>query len=70
MSEENFYELDKLVIDFWLNRNDISLADISEHLSEESLVCGSFSKNFEKIMQRKMSFGEEYQIDVDYEVEE
>ena len=70
MSEENFYDLDKLVIDFWLNQNDISLADISEHLSEESLVCGSFSKNFEKIMKRKMSFGEEYQIDVDYEVEE
>ena len=70
MNEENFYELDKLVIDFWLNYNDISLADISEHLSEESLVCGSFSKNFEKIMKRKMSFGEEYQIDVDYEVEE
>ena len=70
MSEENFYELDKLVIDFWLNQNDISLADISEHLSEESLVCGSFSKNFEKIMKRKMSFGEEYQVDVDYEVED
>ena len=50
MSEENFYELDKLVIDFWLNQNDISLVDISEHLSEESLVCGSFNKNFEKIM--------------------
>lgn len=70
MNEENFYELDRLIIDFWLNCNDISLADISEHLSEESLVCGDFSKNFEKIMKRKMSFGEEYQIDVDYEVEE
>lgn len=65
---ENFYELDKFVINYWLKHDNISLADISEHLSEESLVSGSFSKNFEKIMQRKMSFGEEFQIDVDYEV--
>ena len=70
MTEEKFYELDKFVIDFWLKHNDISLTDISEHLSEESLVCGSCSKNFEKIMKRKMSFGEEFQIDVDYKVEE
>lgn len=70
MTEEKFYELDKLVIDFWLSYNGISLADISEHLSEESLACGSFSKNFEKIMQRKMSFGEEFETDVDYEVED
>ena len=66
---ENFYELDKLVIDYWLKHDNISLEDISEHLSEESLVSGSFSENFEKIMQRKISFGEDFQIGVDYEVE-
>ena len=67
--KENFYELDKFVINYWLKHNDVSLADISEHFNEESLVCGNFSRNFEKIMQRKMSFGEEVQIDVDYEVQ-
>ena len=65
MNEENFYELDKFVIDFWLKHNNVSLADISDHLSEESLVSGDFSKNFEKIMKRKMSFGEEFQIERD-----
>ncbi|MCK4528242.1 hypothetical protein KAW18_12795 [candidate division WOR-3 bacterium] len=53
---ENFYELDKLVIDYWLKHDNISLEDISEHLSEKSLVSGSFSKNFEKIMQTKNEF--------------
>ena len=69
MSGEYFYELDKFVIEFWIKHNGVSLADISDHLSEESLVSGSFSKNFEKIMKRKMSFEDEFQIDVDYEVE-
>ena len=64
MNEENFYGLDKFVIDFWLKHN-VSLADISDHLSEESLVSGDFSKNFEKIMKREMSFGEEFQIERD-----
>ena len=70
MSKENFYELDKFVVEYQLQHNDISLVDISEHLNKESLVCGNFSKNFEKIMQRKISFREEFQIDVDYEVED
>ena len=69
MIKENFYELDKFVVEYWLKHDDVSLADISEHFSKESLVSGNFSKNFEKIMQRKMSFGEEFQIDVDYEIE-
>ena len=58
-----FYELDVFVVNWWLKSDGISLADISNHLIEESLVKGEFAENFEMIMKRKMSFGEEYQKD-------
>lgn len=64
----NFFELDKFIIDYWMKHENISLSDISKHLSEESLISGSFSENFEKIMKRKMSDGEEFQVAEDYEV--
>ena len=71
MNEENFYKLDKLIIDFWLKHAaDISLLEISDHLSEKSLMCGNFNKNFEKIMQRKMSFGDECQVDNEIDEQE
>lgn len=58
-----FYGLDKLIIDWWLKNEGISLGEISKHLNEYSIVNGEFAKNFEEIMHREMSFGEEYQKD-------
>ncbi|MCK4526136.1 hypothetical protein KAW18_02095 [candidate division WOR-3 bacterium] len=65
-----FYFLDELIIDWWIKNNGkslrdegVSLIDISNHLTEKSIVEGEFAKNFEEIMHRKMSFGEEYQKD-------
>ena len=65
-----FYELDKFIIDWWIRNNGkslkdqwVSLIDISNHLSEQSIVSGEFAENFEEIMKRKMSFGEEHQKD-------
>ena len=58
-----FYSLDEFVVDWWLKNNEISLIDICNHLSGESLLKGTFAENFEVIMKRKMSFGEEYQKD-------
>ena len=58
-----FYELDVFIIDWWIKNNGISLMDISNHLSEQSIVKGEFAENFESIIRRKMSFGEEYQKD-------
>ena len=58
-----FYELDKLIIDWWIKNSGISLIDISKHISEQSIVKGEFAENFEAIMKRKMSFGEEHQKD-------
>ena len=58
-----FYGLDKLIIDWWLKNEGISLGEVSKHLSEQSIVNGEFVENFEEIMHRKMSFGEEYQKD-------
>ncbi|MCK4308118.1 hypothetical protein KAW50_07845 [candidate division WOR-3 bacterium] len=40
----NFFELDKFIIDYWMKHDNMSLSDISKHLSEESLVSGSFSE--------------------------
>ena len=65
-----FYGLDEFIIDWWIKNNErilrdegVSLIDISKHLSEQSIIEGEFAENFEEIMHRKMSFGEEYQKD-------
>ena len=58
-----FYLLDELIIDWWIKNNGKSLIDITKHLSEQSIVGGEFGENFEAIMKRKMSFGEEHQKD-------
>ena len=55
-----FYILDEFIVDYWLKNNEISLGDIGDHLSTKSLIGGEFAENFEEIMKRKMSFGEEY----------
>ena len=58
-----FYELDVFIINWWIKNSGISLIDISRHLSERSVIKGEFAENFEAIMKRKMSFGEEHQKD-------
>ena len=58
-----FHELDVFIIDWWIKNSGISLIDISKHISERSIVKGEFVENFEEIMKRKMSFGEEHQKD-------
>ena len=57
-----FYLLDEFIVNWWMKNDGISLADIGDHLSAESLIGGEFAENFEAIMKRKMSF-EEYQKD-------
>lgn len=56
-----FYVLDELIIEWLLKNNGISLGEVSKHLSKQSIVEGEFAENFEEIMDRKMSFGEEHQ---------
>lgn len=55
-----FYELDKMIIAWWEDTDDVSLGDMSKHLSEDSIVNGEFADNFLAIVGRKMSFGEEH----------
>ena len=58
-----FFVLDELIINWWLKNNEISLSNISKHLREQSIAIGEFAENFEEVMKRRMSFGEEYQKD-------
>lgn len=57
---EAHFNYDKTVIKWWLAHNDRPLIDIIPDLSEPNRL-ESFSINFKKVMERELSFGEEYQ---------
>jgi len=49
MEKDKMMELDKMVLEWWFNTDDVSLLDIARHFSPESMVNGEFAENFIKL---------------------